>query len=108
MSRDRGRPADNEWCARFVDQDGIDFIDNCIAVPALDLLVARRGHAIITEVIETELAVRAISDVARVLFAAFARLLIVLNTADRQPEKCIKLSHPLRVAPRQIIVYCDQ
>src|SRR4029077_12917409 len=41
MSGNRRRPADDEWCARFIDQDGIDFIDNGVVITALDLLFAR-------------------------------------------------------------------
>ena len=83
MRRDRRRAADDERSARFVDQDGIDFIDNGIIVTALDLLFAGRRHPVVAQIIETEFRVRAVSDVARVLFAAHARLLIVLNAANR-------------------------
>src|ERR1700730_17598294 len=37
MSGNRRRPADDERRARFVDQDGIDFIDNGVVITALDL-----------------------------------------------------------------------
>ena len=40
--------------------------------------------------------------------AANARFLIVLNTTDREAKEAIKLSHPLGVTSRQIIVYRDQ
>ena len=82
MRRNRRRSADDERRARFVDQDGIDFIDNRVIVAALDLLLARRGHAVVAQIIETELAVRPVSDVHRVLFATLVRRLIVLNAAD--------------------------
>ncbi len=105
MGRDRRRTADDQRRARFVDQDGIDFIDDGIVIAALDLLLLGRGHAVVAQVIEAELAVRPVSDVAGVLFAAELRRLVVLNTADRQPEQVEKLAHPLRVAAREIIVY---
>ena len=108
MGRDRGRPADDERRARFVDQDRIDFIDNRVMITALDLLVARRGHAVVAQIIESELAVRSVSDVHRVLLAAHIRLLIVLNATDGQSEKIIELPHPFRVASRQIIVHRHQ
>jgi hypothetical protein len=76
------RPADDKRRACFVDQDGIDFIDNGIMIAALDLLVAPSGHAVVAQVIETELAVRSVSDVHRVLFAANIRLLIVFDAAN--------------------------
>ena len=77
-------------------------------ITALDLLFARRGHAVVAQVIETEFAVRAVSDVAGVLLPAHLRFLIVLNAADRQSEKIVKRAHPLGVAPSQVIVHRDQ
>src|SRR5205814_5690541 len=55
MGRDRRRAADDERGAGFVDQDGIDFIDNRVIIAALDLLLARRCHAVAAEIIEPEL-----------------------------------------------------
>ena len=56
MRRDRGRAADDERRARFVDQDGVDFVDDREVVAALHLLLARGGHAVVAQVIEAELA----------------------------------------------------
>ena len=105
VRRDRRRPADDKRRARFVDQDGIDFIDDRIVISALHLLLARRGHAVVAQVIETEFAVRSVGNVAGVLLAPNVRRLIVLNAADREPEKIVKLPHPFRIATGQIIVH---
>ncbi len=83
MCGNRCRPADDERRPRFVDQDGIDFIDDRVGIAALDLLFARRGHAVVAQIIETELAVRAVGDVHRVLLATHIGFLIVLNAANR-------------------------
>ena len=83
MRRNCRRPADDERRARFVDQDRIDFVDDGVIVTALDLLFARRRHAVVAQIIETEFAVRSVGDVARVLFATFVRRLIVLNDNQR-------------------------
>ena len=91
MGRDRGRSADDQRRARFVDQDGIHFVDDREMVAALDLLLARRGHAVVAQIIETELRVRPVGDVHRVLLAANVRRLIVLNAADGQTEKVVEL-----------------
>ena len=64
MSRNRRRTADDERRARFIDQDGIDFVDDREMIAALHLLLARRGHAVVAQVIETELGVRPVGDVA--------------------------------------------
>ena len=96
VRRDRRRAADDERRARFVDQDRIDFVDDGEMITALDLLLARRGHAVVAQIIETELAVRAVGDVAGVLLAADVRRLIVLNAADSQAEKFVKLRPSIR------------
>src|SRR5256886_7685813 len=84
MRRNRRRPANDERRARFIDQDGIDFIHNGIVITALNLLFARRGHAVVAQIIETELAVRSVSDVHRVLFAANIRLLVVFDARSEE------------------------
>src|SRR5438093_7199472 len=105
MGRDCGRSADDEWRPRFVDQDRVYFVDNRVMITALDLLFARGGHTVVAQVIEAELAVRSVRDVAGVLLTTNIRLLIVLNTANGQPEKCVKLPHPFGVAASEIIIH---
>src|SRR6266550_4363749 len=82
MSGNRSRPADDEGRPRFVDENGIDFVDDRIAIAPLYLLFARRGHAVVAQIIEAELAVRAVSDVHRVLLATQIGFLIVFNAAN--------------------------
>ena len=64
VGRDRRRAADDERRAGFVDEDRVHFVDDGVVMRALDLLVATRGHAVVAQVIEAELAVRAVGDVA--------------------------------------------
>ena len=108
MGRNRGRPANNERGARFIDQDGIDFVDDRVIVAALDLLFARRRHAVVAQVIEAELAVRSVGDIHPVLLTTFVRRLIVLDDCHGQPEETVKLPHPLGVAPGEVIVHRHQ
>src|SRR5207249_8735268 len=98
MGRDRGRAADDERRPRFVDQDRVYFVDNRVMITALDLLFARRRHTVVAQVIEAELAVRSVRDVAGVLLTTNIRLLIVLNTANGQPQEIIESTHPFGVA----------
>jgi len=65
--------ADDERGAGLVDEDGVDLVDDRVVVASLDLLVAAGGHAVVAEVVEAELAVRSIRDVALVLRAAHLR-----------------------------------
>ena len=104
VGRNGGGTADDERRAGLVDEDRVHFIDDGEVVPALDLLLAAGGHAVVAKVIEAELAVRAVGDVALVLLASVLRHLVVLNDADGEPEKSIELTHPLRIALGEVVV----
>jgi hypothetical protein len=82
MCGNSSRSANDERRPRFIDQNGIDFIDDGIVIAALDLLLASRSHAVVAQVIETELAVRPVGNVHRILLATHIGFLIVLNTAN--------------------------
>ena len=104
MSGDRGRAADDQRSPGLVDENGVHFINDGKVMGALDLLVAAGGHAVVAQVVESELAVRAVGNVAEVLGAAQLRRLVVLNRADGKAQKGVELSHPLGVAASQIVV----
>ena len=74
---------------------------------ALDLLLLAGGHAVVAQVVEAELGVGAVGDVAVVLLAPHAGRLVVQDAADRQAEELIDRAHPLAVARRQVIVHRD-
>ena len=107
MGRNGGRAADDERCAGLVDEDRVHFIDDGEVVPALHLLLTAGGHAVVAKVIEAELAVRAVGDIALVLLAALLRHLVVLNNAHGESKKCVELAHPLRIALGEVVVDCD-
>ena len=86
---DGGRAADDQRSAGLVDENGVHFVNDGKVVGALDLLVAAGGHAVVAQVIESELAVRAVGNVAEVLGAAQLRWLVVLNRYRRKgPKRC--------------------
>ena len=99
-----GRAADDERRARFVNQDGVHFVHDGEIMAALDLFFLARGHAVVAQIIEAELGVRAVGDVAIVLLAADARRLVVQNAADGQAEKFVNRAHPFGVARGEVIV----
>src|SRR3954469_17107656 len=105
MRRDRGRAADDERRARLIDQNRIDLIDDGIMIATLDLLVTGGRHSVVPQVIESELAVSAVSDVLGVLLAASLRRFVVLNAANTEAEKVIQLAHPFGVAASEIVVH---
>ena len=73
-------------------------------MPTLHLLVAARGHAVVAQVVESKLAVRAVGDVALILRAADIRRLIMLNDPDSQSQERVELPHPLGIAAGQVVV----
>ena len=72
-------------------------------VLALDAVSQIELH-VVPQVIEAEFVVRAVRDVRAVRVAPLLVIQTVLNDANTQAEKLVKPAHPLRVAPRQVIV----
>lgn len=68
-----GRAGDDQRRTGLVDEDGVDLVDDGEVVAALDELVLGPRH-VVAQVVETELVVRAVRDVAGVLLAALSRL----------------------------------
>ena len=104
---DHSRAADDQRRARFINQDRVHFVHDGVVMAALHLFLLARGHAVVAQVIEPELRVRAVSDVAVVLFATDRRRLVVQDATDRQTEKLINRAHPLAVARGEVIVHRD-
>ena len=104
---DGGGAADDERGAGLVDEDGVDLVDDGEVVAALDLLVAAGGHTVVAEVVEAELAVGSVGDVALVLGAARLGGLVMLDDAGGQAEEGVELSHALGVAAGEVVVDRD-
>ncbi len=101
-----GRAGDDQRRAGFVDQDRVDFVDNREVVAALDVLRQLELH-VVAKVVEPELVVGAVGDVAAVGDLALGVVQVVLDDADRHAEEAVDAAHPLRVAPRQVVVHRD-
>ena len=74
---------------------------------ALNLLVARGSHSVVAEIVETELRVCPVGDVALVLLPPNLGRLLVLNAADGEAERLEDRPHPLGVAAGEVIVDGD-
>src|SRR5438309_1007952 len=75
-----------------------------MAVAALHLVFDARDH-VVAQIIEAELVVRAVGDVAVVLLPLLLGQRVVGDDrADAESEKAVDLAHPLRVAGREIVV----
>ncbi|MPN20213.1 hypothetical protein SDC9_167591 [bioreactor metagenome] len=72
-------------------------------VPLHHFLPGHR-HAVVAEIVETELAVHSVGDVAGVRGFPLLRGLPGLNAADRHAEEAVDLAHPLRVALGKVVV----
>ena len=101
-----GTPGDDQRCAGFVDQDVVDLIDDRVVEPPLNLLVLERLH-VVAQVVEAELVVRSVSDVAAVGDLFFVLTGVGLNRTDGQAETHVQRSHPFHVALGQVVVDRD-
>ena len=101
-----GGAGDDQRRAGFVDQDRVDFVDDREVVAALDVLRQLELH-VVAQVVEPELVVGAVGDVAAVGGLALGVVQVVLDDADRHAEEAVDAAHPLGVAPRQVVVDRD-
>ena len=100
-------PRDDERRAGLVDEDRVDLVDDRVVEAALHH-APERGHHVVAQVVEPELVVRAVGDVARV-----GRLALrVGHAGDDRPglhaEEAVELPHPLGVARGEVVVHRDQ
>ncbi len=107
LALDDGGAGDDERGARFVDEDGVDLVDDGEVVAALHLGVLGGGHAVVAQVVEAEFGVGAVGDVAGVLAAAHVAGHHALDAADRQAEELEERAHPHRVASGEVVVDGD-
>ena len=97
------RTGDDERRARLVDEDAIHLVDDGEIVPALDHIVLAHLH-VVAEVVEAQLVVGAVGDVAGIRVAALLIVEAVHDDADRQAEEFVDLAHPLAVAFGEVVV----
>ena len=91
------RAGNDQRRARLVDQDGVHFVDDGVGVAALDHVLHRVLH-VVAQIVEAELVVGAVGDVAGVGALALLVVDAVDDVADGEAEEAIDLAHPLGVA----------
>ncbi len=101
------RTADDQRGARLVDEDRVHLVDDGEREAALRLEVARDLH-VVAQIVESELAVGAVRDVAAVGGDALVRLHPRLDDADGHAEGFVQRRHPRSVAPGEVVVDGDQ
>ena len=78
-----GRSRDDQRGTSFVNENGVNLVNNRVMVTALHALAERTGH-IVTQVVEAKLVVRAIGDVGLIGLLAGHRRHIRQDRRDRQ------------------------
>ncbi len=103
-----GHPArDDEGRAGLVDEDRVDLVDDAVVLTPLHLLGPAHGH-VVAEVVEAELVVGAVGDVAGVLGPLVLGVVGPRDDqADRETEAAVHAAHPLRVSGGQVVVHGD-
>ena len=110
------RPGDDERRAGLVDEDVIHLVDDgVIQRQALHLLVVRvvivvaaaGGLHVVAEVVEAELGVGAVGDVAVVGLAAGDGVHVGLDVAGGDAEGAVDGEHPFAVAAGEVVVDGD-
>ena len=100
------RARDDEWSPRFVDQDGIDLVDDREVELSLDHVFQTELH-VVPQVVEAVFVVRPVGYVAGILGAALLVGKAMNDAADRQSEELVYLAHPNGIALRQVVVDGD-
>ena len=105
---DGRRAGDDQGRAGLVHQDGVDFVHDAVPMVALDLVFLARGHAVVAQVVEAELARGAVGDVAAVHLAADVGRHLLLDAADGHAEEGVEVAHPLGVTAGEVVVDGDE
>ncbi|MNG91398.1 hypothetical protein D3C79_503070 [compost metagenome] len=101
-----GLTGNDQRGTRFVDEDGVDFVDHGEVQFTLELLVLAERH-VVAQVVEPEFVVGAVGDVGCIGGALFFRRLEGRDDTDRQTEELVQRAHPVGVTARQVVVDGD-
>ncbi len=104
LGRILGRTGDDQRRARLVDQDRIDLVDDRVVEGPLDHGVHVVLH-VVAQVIEAQLVVGAVGDIAAIGLGALLVGHVVHDHAGREAEEAVDLAHPLGVALGKVVVH---
>ena len=97
------RPRYDQWRAGFVYQDTVDLVHDGKVELTLDQRFTVELH-IVSQIIEAEFIIRPVGDVRSIGSLPFIVVQSVHDGPDGQSQELVDMSHPLGVAPCQIIV----
>ena len=109
------RPGDDERRAGLVDEDVVHLVDDgevqgplyLLHVLVVHRVVAGGQPHVVAEVVEAELVVRAVGDVAGVGLLPLGGIHLALDRAHGQAQRHVEPAHPLHVATGEVIVHGD-
>lgn len=101
-----GGTGDDQWCPRLIDEDGIDFVDDCEVEIALHAIFGTQRH-VVAQIIKTELVIGAVGDVAGVRRTLVGMLHTGDDNASGHAECCVDTSHPGGITAGQVVVDGD-
>ena len=101
-----GGTGDDQRRAGLVDEDRVDLVDDREVVAALHQL-GRGPRHVVAQVVEAELGVGAVGDVAVVLHASLVRAHRVEHAADAQAEEPVHAAHQVGLVLGQVVVDGD-
>jgi hypothetical protein len=90
---------------RFVNQDGINLVNNCEVMSALNARRKIKLH-VVAKVVETKLVVGSVRDVGSIRSLSLEIVHVILDATDFETEEPMNLAHPLGVSGRQIVIHC--
>ena len=98
------RARDDERCTRFVDENRVHFVDDCIVQTALGTFRGHERH-VVAQVVESVFVVGSVDDIGRVGLLLFLGEHTRHDNAGTHAQKFVDVAHPPRVASRQIVVH---
>ena len=96
----------DQRCAGFIDQDRINLVDHAVLKFTLNNFADVCGH-VVPQVVEAQLGVGGVGDVAVVVAPAFLRTHVLLDQTNRKAEEAMHLTHPFRITAGEVVVDGD-
>jgi len=100
------RAGNDQRRARFVDQNGVHFVNDGVVIFALHAVGDAELH-VVAQVIEAEFVVGPVRNIGVVGFLTLVVVQVVNNHAHLHAERPVDAPHPFRIALRQVIVDGD-
>lgn len=104
--RDAGTAGNDKRSTGFVDEDGVGLVDDGVMETPEDAILDRLGH-VVSQIVEAELGVGGVGDVAFEGILFFFGVLFPEVDADGQTEEAVDVAHPLCVSFGEIFVDGD-